>query len=342
MIRDDVRLDVTNLPASAALLTRWATAHYGPDATVDRVAPMPGHAGISFGFDVTTTATVERLVVRVAPPGVRRAGPADVLRQVPILHAAQASGVPVAAVRWWGEDEQWFGSPFFVVERLAGTSLDCWEPLPAATTAVRAVFDQAVHALAAIHRIDWRRHLPGWSAPRSLADEIDAWVPILAKGRNDASTARGMELHERLRRRPPVEPEPAVVHGDFYSNNWVCDGGTLLGVVDWEIAAIGPPLLDVGWLMMIYDPSVWGPTRRGAWMSWSPSPEEIAGAYQHAIGSVLTDLAWYQALACWRFAAITAMNVHLHRSGKRPDDTWELIGEAFEPLVRRGLELVRA
>jgi aminoglycoside phosphotransferase (APT) family kinase protein len=336
---DGRQLDVSDLATSAALLARWAVAHYGADARVDRVAPMPGHAGISFGFDVATDLSSERLVVRVAPPGVRRAGPADVLRQVPVLRAAKLSGVPVPNVRWWGDDERWFGSPYFIVERLSGGSLNCWGPLPDGTPGVRSIFEQAIVALAAVHRIDWRKRLPNWSTPRSLEAEIRAWQPILHKGRNDDWTTCGTELHDLLLRTRPGEPEPTVVHGDFYSNNWVCDEQRLLGVVDWEIAAVGPPLLDVGWLMMMYDPAAWGPSRR-SWMTWGPSPAGIAEVYEAAAGRPQANLAWYQALACWRLAAITAMNVYLHRSGKRPDPTWDIIGEAFEPMVQRGHELL--
>ncbi len=332
------RLDVGDLNTSTALLLRWAKAHYGPGATVGRVAPMPGHAGISFGFDVSAGATCERLVVRVAPPGLRRVGPADVLRQVPVLQAAKAAGVPVPDVRWWGEEETWFASPYFVVEWLSGTSVSAWEPLPGSAADAGKVFAEAVTALAAVHRIDWRRALVGWGVPRPLDEEICAWEPILRKGRNEAWTALGLGLKEALLRTRPAEPEPSVIHGDFYSNNWVCDGARLLGVVDWEIAAIGPPLLDVGWLLMMYDPACWGPSRR-AWMTWGPSPMEIGESYAAAARRPVADLSWYQALACWRFAAITALNVHLHRSGKRPDATWDLIGEAFEFLIERGHEL---
>lgn len=333
-------LDVTDLTTTTTLLARWAQGHYGPSATVARVAPMPGHAGISFGFDVCTDTAAESLVIRVAPPGVRRSGPADVLRQVPVLQAAALSGVPVAAVRWWSDDERWFGSPYFVVDRLRGSSLSCWEPREETAGDAGSIFSDAVDALVAIHRIDWRGHLGTWAEPRSLEAEIRAWEPVLRKGRDETWTAAGLALQEELLRTRPPEPAPAVVHGDFYSNNWVCEHGKLLGVVDWEIAGIGAPLLDVGWLMMIYDPACWGPTRR-PWMTWSPAPGEIADAYQAAQGDPIPDLDWYQGLACWRFGAITAMNLHLHRSGKRPDDTWELIGEAFEPMVERGLELAR-
>lgn len=339
---DGRQLAVTDLDLTSALLERWAVAHYGPGSVVREVEPMPGHAGISFGFAVVAPTIgsggggSERLVLRVAPPGVRRVGPADVLHQVPVLRAARLSGVPVPAVRWWSDDERWFGSPYFAVERLPGGSLNCWEPQSPDPSAVTAVFEQAIGALAQIHRIDWRRRLPGWATPRPLIEEVEAWAPILFKGRNDAWTRRALTLRDALVRTVPPQQGHSVVHGDFYSNNWVSDSAVLSGVVDWEIATVGPPLLDLAWLMMIYDPQCWGITRR-AWMTWSPDPGDLAEAYARVSGRDLTDLAWYRGLAAWRFAAITALNVRLHREGRRPDATWELMADAFSPLVSSGL-----
>jgi aminoglycoside phosphotransferase (APT) family kinase protein len=336
---DDRLLDVADLETTASLLQQWALAQYGAGAAVAAVKPMPGHAGISFGFDVTTGSNTDRLVVRVAPPGLRRSGPTDVLRQVPVLRTARLAGVPVPEVRWWSDDERWFGSPFFMVECLAGGSLSCWEPLDADPCSVRPVFDQAVSALATLQTIDWRTQLPGWSEPRTLEAEVRAWQLVLVKGQNSDWTERAMVLHDLLLQRIPAEPDAVVVHGDFYSNNWVCDGDRLLGIVDWELAAVGPPLLDLAWLMMIYDPTCWGPTRH-ALMGWSPDPAEIASAYAAASGRSLANLTWYRALVSWRFACITALNVRLHRTGRRPDETWELIAEAFDPLVSRGCEFL--
>jgi aminoglycoside phosphotransferase (APT) family kinase protein len=336
---DGLHLDARDLGAATDRLTRWAVAHCGPGAVVTQVAPMPGHAGISFGFDVSTDASTERLVIRVAPPGVRRAGPADVLHQVPVLRCAKLHGVPVPDVRWWGDDERWFGSPYFAVERLRGTSVNAWEAVTIAPATARDLFDQAVAALAAIHRIDWKRRLPGWSAARTLEEEIQAWAPILAKGQNAAWTARATQLYDLLLQHRPAEPQPAIVHGDFYSNNWVCAGNRLLGIVDWEIASIGPPLLDLGWLMMMYDQQSWAPARQAV-MDWSPEPARIADTYARVTAREPADLGWYRALAAWRLASITALNVRLHRSGKRTDPLWDEMAESFEPMVDRGLELV--
>ena len=85
-----------------AQLERWAGEHYHEGTVVRDLRPMPGHAGLSFGFTVVdATGVLDRLVTRMPPKGVRRAGNTDVLRQVPLLQALRAAGVPVAEVAFW-------------------------------------------------------------------------------------------------------------------------------------------------------------------------------------------------------------------------------------------------
>jgi aminoglycoside phosphotransferase (APT) family kinase protein len=324
-------LDRHDLVASGELLQRWALAHYGPSAVVEGVYAMPGHAGISFGFDVTHSSSRDALVVRVPPAGVRRSGNTDVLRQVPLLRAAAAGGVPVAAVRWFSDDERWFGVPYLMVNRLPGGSLDCWSPISVDESDVRSVFAAAAAALAAIHELG-PAALAGWGSPRSLREEVAFWEPVLAKGSNEAWQAQALALRDRLLASMPPEPEPALVHGDFYSNNWVSSGPELLAVVVWEIAFLGPPMLDVAWLCMLYDPEGWRGARR-QWMGWAPPVDEIVTAYERASGRAVEHLGWYRGLAAWRMAAITAMNHRLHVEGRRADPTWDLIAESFESMV---------
>jgi len=333
-------LDRHDLAASAGLLQAWAVAHYGPSASAQGVYPMPGHAGISFGFDVQHGSQRDALVVRVPPPGVRRSGNTDVLRQVPLLRAARAGGVPVAAVRWFSDDERWFGVPYLMVDRLPGGSLDCWSPIAVDAAEVRSVFSAAAAALAATHELG-PAALPGWGSPRSLREEIEFWAPVLAKGTNEAWKKQALALRDRLLEHLPPEPETALVHGDFYSNNWVSAGPALLAVVDWEIAFFGPPLLDVAWLCMLYDPAGWRGARR-EWMGWAPAADDIVAAYEAAAGRPVEHLGWYRGLAAWRMAAITAMNHRLHVEGRRVDPTWDLIAESFEALVEAAERGVRA
>jgi len=346
----DARGGTDPVVAMRSRLGEWARHHYGPGAAVEAVAPMPGNAGISFGFDVVVPAggdvRREALVIRVPPAGVRRKGNTDVLRQVPLLEALAAQGVPVPAVRWWGDDERWFGVPYLMVERLPGRSLNVFAPdgsfFDLSPGGVERLFRQAVDALVAVHRLDWRSKLAGWDTPRSLEDEIAAWEPILLKGGDDDWIRRGLELRDALLATRPAEPEPGVLHGDFYCNNWVVDaGGRLRALVDWEISAIGPNLVDLGWLCMMNDLESWGPAQRER-LAWVPPVDDIIALYESAAGHTVPDVAWYRALAGYRLGAITSLNVHLHRSGRRPDPVWDVMAESYPYRVGRALELAQS
>ena len=62
--------------------------------------------------------------------------------------------------------------------------------------------------------------------------------------------------------------------------------------------------------------------------------------YEQAWGASLPDLGWYRALAAYKFAIITGLNLSLHRRGKRPDPQWEVIKLSMTTLTERALELL--
>ena len=160
-------------------LVPFCREHLGDDATVSGVETMPGHAGFSFGFTATSKGESRSYVLRVPPPNVRRVGTADVIRQARVVHALRDTDVPVVNVIWSGEDERWFGSPYFVVNKLEGDVLRSdwgWEMpaeemRPVAFRAMRALADTAPAGLAGVRAR--RRSASGAGAGR------DALGPFL-------------------------------------------------------------------------------------------------------------------------------------------------------------------
>ena len=324
----------------AAPLERFVHAHYGASAAVDGLAAMEaGHAGLTFGFRVvgrSDSRVRARLVLKLSPPGVRRAGNTDVYRQAPLLRALYGAGLPVPDVPWAGPDEAWFGTPFVMMEWLAGTPFFVWQPdarFDRSPEAVAPLWLQCVDALVQLHRFDWQHHLPDWERATPLHDEITRWDGILAKAPEPAWLDAGRRVRERLLAARPESPPPALVHGDYQPGNVLYERGRLSGVIDWELASIGSALLDVGWLMMLADGASWP----SEWRPVCPlSPEEIAlryGAEPHA-------LAWWRAFAGYRLGAISCLNVHLHRSGRRPDAVWERFAAAIPCMFARAAALL--
>lgn len=326
------------------LLVPWAAAHLPAATQVTGVAPMPGNAGLSFGFDARGPEgeVLHSLVIRLAPPGVRRQGNTDVLRQVPLLRTLERARFPVAPLVWAGDDPAWFGTDALVQERLPARHLPMHDP----TTGVGRVEDpasylrQAVETLAALHRIDWTQGLARWDDPRTIAEEVAFWRRFLPRHPDLAWTTLGEELADRLLATDPGNHRVGLFHGDYQTHNVLFDDdGRLVAVVDWEIAGIGPIGLDVGWLAMMVDQSCWH-DERSAVALLSEEPARIRGWYEEAAGHELAHPDWYQALACYRYGAITGFNLYLHQSGRRRDVTNELTGPAAPALFAAGLRLL--
>jgi aminoglycoside phosphotransferase (APT) family kinase protein len=324
-----------------AQLERWSGVHYHEGTTIADLRPMPGHAGLSFGFRVVdSTGTLDELVVRMPPKGVRRAGNTDVLRQVPLLLALRRAGVPVAEVVWWDADEQWFDVPYFMVRFLHGETYAVRDPAPVFAGIDPAdVLRSAVEALALVHRVDHVALLPDWEPAKSLESEVEFWAPILQKAAEPEWIQLGEQTRRMLLQRLPVDPVVGVFHGDFQTNNILFDGSSVVAVIDWEISGIGAQLIDLGWLLFMNDAASWAD---GTGLERLPPFEAIVHWYATAVGRPVTldDVAFYRALSGYRFGVISGLNVMLHRTGKRHDPEWERIALSVPSMFRRACELL--
>lgn len=327
-------------PDLAVRLARLCRARTrDPAARVSQLEPMPGHAGFSYGFVLDRTgAEPEQLVLRMPPPGARAVGPADVVGQARLLQALKRNGVPVPAVRWLGSDPRWLGRPFSVVERLEGASVSLEDPAaapPAAELAEAAL--GAAEVLAHLHRLDWSSVAPFLGPPLEAAEDVTRWDPFLERAAEPELVALAPTLRSMLLAAAPPAPRTGIFHGDFQWSNLLLDRGKLVAVLDWELAAVGPVLNDLGWLCLFSDPESWAPPFD---LPAVPPPRDLVSAYERASHSNVGALGWYRALAGYKFAIIAALNLGLHRRGKRPDPFYELLVPSVPRLLARGLALL--
>ena len=303
------------------------------------------HGGLTFGFEIFDPgeeARCEALVIRLAPPGVRRSGNTDVERQVPLLRALRAHGFPVPRVRFSGGDDGSFPSAYVVFEHLPGRSFIVWDPDPGfdrSPAAVARLWIAAIRLLARVHRFDWSTHLADWEPPTPIEGEVRRWDPILARAAEPAWVQLGKGVRELLLRSGPPPSPIGLLHGDCQPGNILYgEGGRVLGLLDWELSAIGAQLYDLGWTLMLGDPESWHPQ----WCAVNPpSAATLIETYSAEMGREPRGLAWYRALAGYRMAVVTGLFTKLHREGRRRDAAWEKMALAVPSLYRRAAELLR-
>ncbi|TXL79577.1 phosphotransferase family protein [Vineibacter terrae] len=347
--RNDAKVEMVGAPAQGPLASLRArldiffkTAEPAPVHCTD-IAPMAdGHAGLTFGVDLAGAAGVAgRYILKLAPVGVPRRGSTDIYRQAPLLKALHASGLPVPAIRWASADDAALGSPFIIMERLPGRTFIVWEPDASfleTPALIPRLWTSGIESLADFHRLDWRAVLGGWEEPVTLESELARWTALVRHAEDAQWREACHDLADRLGGTMPTASPVGLVHGDFQPGNILFEQGRLAGVVDWDLAVIGPQGLDIGWYMMIADADAWHPQ----WRPHGPPPQaDLIQAYRAAGGPALDRLAWHQAFAHFRMGAIAGLNLKLHRNGRRVDPTWERFALAIPSLLRRAKLLLQ-
>lgn len=312
-------------------LVRWAHIHAGTAAHVSGARSLGGHSGVTIGFDLHEGSDTKPLVLKMLPPGVPARSNFDLMRQIPLLRALQAHDIPAPVPVSFGEDVSLFGSVYLITTRLVGDSFTDIFVKSAPLANAHEIFYDAVDRLADIHAIDALGSLGNWSQPRPIDQEIDHWIGVLHKSTDAAWIKSGLALADALRASAPRDPKIGLVHGDYYSNNWLHVGHRLTGIVDWEGTSIGPSLLDLGWLTMIYDPESWIEGRGG--LDWAPPAEALIRRYAERSRTDVTRVGWYRALAAYRLACLTAYYYELHRTGKRHNAAWNVFARSFDKMV---------
>lgn len=173
--------------------------------------------------------------------------PYDIEGQYRLHQALGEQGtVPVPRLRWLELDRAVIGMPFYVMDRVDGHVPVQWRPDdPLAfpdEDARRAIGEQFVDVLAAVHALDWgSAGLPG---PR---DEAAHWERLL----DEAVLVEVPLLREALawlRERPASSGRVALVHGDYRIGNFILGADRrIVAVLDWELAHVGDPVEDLAW-----------------------------------------------------------------------------------------------
>lgn len=315
------------------------------DVQVHDVAEMPGHAGFAYGFTVRSEGRTDRWFLRLPAPGARWQGTADMVRQVTALEALEGTDVPHCRVRWWGgpDDLEWFGRPYFVVDQLQGGNVvgmagASW--VQALSESRRSEMGSAaMAALAGIHRVDWRSRCAYLGAPVALDHDVTRWDRFVDKAADPEMLVHVPRLRQLLLDQLPADAPVGLFHGDYqFGNLYYGPGGDLRAVLDWELCGVGATLDDVGWMATFNDPAAWD--HHGAVPEGMPRADELVAGYEAAWGEPLPDLSWFRALAAYKFAIITGLNLGLHRRGKRTDPLWERIGQSAGSLQERALQLL--
>jgi aminoglycoside phosphotransferase (APT) family kinase protein len=251
---------------------------------------------------------VEELVARVPAPA--REGlflDTDIAAEGRLMTAlARHTTVPVPEPRFLEERDELIGVPFLVLPRVAGRSPHDDPPYTAAGWLIDAppadrasVNDAAITALVALHAVD----PTGPDLAAAMPPGRDTFEARLAHAERWLAWGMGGESHpvaeaaiDWLRaHRPAPEPEHVITWGDARISNMLFgDDLQVHGIVDWELAALGPRERDLGWWLFAYRHHTEGigvPHPDGF-----PDRAQLIARYEELSGHTCQDLDVYEVL----------------------------------------------
>jgi aminoglycoside phosphotransferase (APT) family kinase protein len=307
-------------------ITRMLT---GLRASVEGGERITGIQTLSAGHS-NETYLLEGLdrILRMPPSEEGLLPPYDMARQHAVLRAVKqhAPAVPVPEVYELLTDPEVIGDEFFVMQRLPGEAFEYAAPdwLAARPETADALCRQWFDALIALHNMPVE-HFP--SGGRSVRDEAQHWLDVAV----DAEAPLGLiAVLADLVTRPLASSGPVTpVHGDPKHGNCMWQAGRLTAVLDWEMAQVSEPMLDLGYILMFHDQGEASLANAGfelpAW--WSRA--RMVEAWEAGTGRKAVDIERYAILGQAKVAAIIALGAHLFNSGKIADPRFA----AFAALV---------
>jgi aminoglycoside phosphotransferase (APT) family kinase protein len=181
-----------------------------------------------------------------------------------------------------------------------------------------------------------------------LARQLTTWRRQL-----DASRSRETpvldELQEGLAVDMPTSDRSGIVHGDYRLDNALIDGlgdaPHISAILDWEMATLGDPFVDLGIFALYWDISSLSAGFTDAVPSavdpadGYPSFDELVDVYARHAGIGIPDLRWYRGFAAYKLAVILEGIHYRYRAGDTVGEGFDRMGALVEPLARRGLEV---
>jgi aminoglycoside phosphotransferase (APT) family kinase protein len=300
-------------------------------------------------------AAGRRFVLRRKPPGKLLPSAHAVDREFRVIHALYPTGFPVAKPHVLCEDALVIGTPFYVMDFVAGRVL--WDQsLPGMTKTERAaIWDELNRVIAQLHTIDYRAvGLEEFGKPGNYIErQISRWTKQYQASETERVEAMD-NLIAWLPKNIPPSASTTVVHGDYRLDNAIFHPTEprILAVLDWELSTLGDPLADFAYHCMSWHIPP-GQFRGIAGLDLKalgiPSEAEYVARYCERTGQKRIDPShwdFYLAYNLFRIAAIlqgilkrvvdgTAASAHARDAGSRAKAMAELGWQQVEKILRR-------
>ena len=289
------------------------------------------------------------LVLRRPPAGQKAASAHNMKREFLIQQRLRPHYPLVPTVLALCEDLKIMGSDFYVMERINGVILR--RELPEnVTLTVEKTFtlgQTVIDGLVQLHQVDAGVLNELNRGPGYVSRQVEGWSRRYRAALTD-DVPTGEALMSWLDTHQPADIATCVIHGDWRLDNMVLDlsqSPRLIGVLDWELATVGDPLMDLGASMAYWidkdDEAAFAALRRQpSHLPGMPTRNEFVSRYLSESTWECSDFTFYEVFGLFRLTVILQQIWYRYRAGQTTNPAFAQFGPAVHVLINRAMGLI--
>ena len=329
-VREEDRFDVAAMHA-------WLRGYVGFDELPEVMQFRSGASNLTYLLKYPG----RELVLRRPPVGMKAASAHDMKREFLIQSRLQPVYPLVPSMVALCDDHSVIGSDFYVMDRVVGNIFrrDIPESVTAADVSVMA--DSLINGLVQLHAVDASILSELNKGHGYVQRQVEGWSKRYRNALTD-DVPNGEKVMAWLDANRPDDVDSCVIHGDWRIDNVVFDleQARIVGVLDWELATVGDPLMDLGsalayWVDRDDEPAFASLRRQPSHLPGMPTREEFVARYVQLSGRACADFTFYEVFGLFRLAVIIQQIWARYRAGQTTNPAFAGFGDAVNTLINR-------
>jgi len=329
-VREEDRFDVAAMHA-------WLRGYVGFDELLEVLQFRSGASNLTYLLKYPG----RELVLRRPPVGMKAASAHDMKREFLIQSRLQPVYPLVPSMIALCDDQTVIGSDFYVMDRVVGDIFrrDIPESVTAADVSVMA--DSLISGLVQLHAVDASILSELNKGHGYVQRQVEGWSKRYRNALTD-DVPNGEKVMAWLEANQPADVDSCVIHGDWRIDNVVFDlqQARIVGVLDWELATVGDPLMDLGsalayWVDRDDEPAFASLRRQPSHLPGMPTREQFVARYLQLSGRSCADFTFYEVFGLFRLAVIIQQIWARYRAGQTTNPAFAGFGDAVNTLINR-------
>jgi aminoglycoside phosphotransferase (APT) family kinase protein len=329
-VRDEDRFDVERMH-------QWLQPFIGVDVLPEVQQFRSGASNLTYLLQYPD----RELVLRKPPAGMKAASAHDMKREFLIQSRLQPVYPLVPSMVAMCDDQSVMGSDFYVMERVVGDIFRRDVPEGVTPADVSVMADSLINGLVQLHAVDATILAELNKGPGYVQRQVEGWSKRYRNALTD-DVPNGEKVMAWLEANRADDVASCVIHGDWRIDNVVFDlkQARIVGVLDWELATVGDPLMDLGsalayWVDRDDEPAFAALRRQPSHLPGMPTRDEFVAKYLEKSGVRCDDFTFYEVFGLFRLAVIIQQIWARYVAGQTTNPAFAGFGDAVNTLINR-------